>query len=54
MAEPEKSSSDYLYLNSSKINNKGDVDGLRLNPIALETLIRNKLDEYLLLFNSKN
>jgi len=53
LAEPEKALLDYLYLNSSKINNKDDVSELRLNEAILRELDRKKIDKYLKLFNSK-
>lgn len=53
LAEPEKALLDYLYLNSSKINNKDDVLELRLNETGLKELNGKRMNEYLKLFKSK-
>ncbi len=53
IAEPEKALLDYLYLNSSKINNQDDVDGLRFNHSSLKELDYKKIKRYSRKFNSK-
>lgn len=53
LAEPEKALLDYLYLNSAKINNKDDVEELRLNDASLKELDGQKIKEYLKIFNSR-
>lgn len=53
MAELEKSLLDYLYLNTH-IKTSQDLDGLRLNTDNLkEQLDVAKLNDYLILFDSK-
>ncbi len=53
MAEPEKALADYVYLNSSRINNKEDIQELRLNEFALKGLSRKKLKKYFLAADNK-
>jgi predicted transcriptional regulator of viral defense system len=53
LAEPEKAILDYLYLNSSKINNKDDIAELRFNDSVLNELNKKKIKDYLKIFNSK-
>jgi len=53
LAEPEKALLDFLYLNSSKINNQDDIAELRINEIGLQELDKKKMQEYLKIFSSK-
>jgi predicted transcriptional regulator of viral defense system len=53
LAEPEKALLDYLYLNSSKINNPDDISELRLNEVVLNELDKKKINEYLKIFKNK-
>lgn len=54
LAEPEKALLDFIYLNTSKIKNKHDLEGLRLNWKVLAGLIsRDKLKQYLKLFKNQ-
>ncbi len=53
MAEPEKALADYVYLNLSRINNKEDIQELRLNEFALKGLSRKKLKKYFLAADNK-
>lgn len=54
LAEPEKALLDLIYLNSSKIKNMADLEGLRLNWKVLKELIsRAKLKKYLEPFKNK-
>jgi len=53
IAEPEKALLDYLYLNSSKINNQDDVDELRFNYSSLDELSYEKIKKYSVKFSSE-
>ena len=53
MAEPEKALVDYLYLNSSKIVNRDDVDELRLNEFGLKKLDQSKIKKFSFAANNK-
>lgn len=54
MAEPEKALLDYFYLNLGKINNKKDIEELRINTKELKKIInKRKLRLYLKIFNIK-
>jgi len=46
LAEPEKALLDYLYFNASKIKNKNDIEGLRLNNFNLQKLDKKKIKKY--------
>lgn len=46
LAEPEKALFDYVYLNISKINNKDDVNELRLNPFELKKMQKNDIKKF--------
>lgn len=52
MAELEKTLLDYLYLNPH-INDLDSINALRLNLEVLQTMDKEKLEEYLILFNNK-
>ena len=53
LAEKEKALLDYLYLNSSKINNLDDINELRLNETVLKEFEQKKLGDYGKIFDSK-
>lgn len=53
IAEPEKALFDYIYLNSQRIKDRGDISGLRFNPFALKDLNKKKLKKYFLAANNK-
>lgn len=53
MALPEKALVDYLYLNSSKINNQDEFDELRLNEVEIKRLDSKKIEEFGELTGSK-
>jgi hypothetical protein len=53
IATPEKALIDYIYLNSSKINNKGELEEVRFNEIEIKKLNYEKIREYSDLTGSK-
>lgn len=54
LAEPEKLMLDYLYLNPSN-NSVEDLEGLRLNLTELKAVLdKEKLQNYLAMFNNKS
>ena len=46
IATPEKALIDYIYLNSSKINNESELEELRLNMPEIKKLDYKKIKEY--------
>ncbi|MEO8637273.1 MAG: hypothetical protein ABI430_00005 [Candidatus Taylorbacteria bacterium] len=53
LAEPEKALLDYIYFNLAKIQSADDIEGLRLNPITLNSLNKEKLAKYAKIFDNK-
>lgn len=54
MADPEKSLIDYFYLNLGKLNDRKDIESLRINCHELDKIIdRKKLNAYLKEFDIK-
>lgn len=53
VAEPEKALLDYLYLNSSKVQDKKDIEELRFNPYELAGMDKKKIEQYSSAFGSK-